>query len=347
LKETTVGYAGHGTAWQNNTSTKWWQGLDKIAQARKALAPTPAPPSAWGVGAGRRTLGDSYTPQMGFQVATVDRNAMTAAKDMPGTRVQFYRSAISCNVGYDTSIPHAQAFSNGWLMKDSAGKLLINRQYPDNHILDPSIPAVAAAVAQNSVAYCKANGFVGIWLDDVVRYPLGLLNAMPAGWDNDRWHREVVAHVGRLGDAVKAAGFDVCANSNGWMPNDNRSNDGTLEALFWTELAPHVTDLCAEYWLQNPNATQTVYRSGGTDWLTQFNGWRSLHSLCQRLGVGFMPIQYGAKDSPELIYARAAFLLDYDGGRSCLVSEATNGLWTKQMGAGSSPASSSRRARQA
>lgn len=39
LKSTTVGYANHSTAWQNNPSTKWWQGLDKISQARKALNP--------------------------------------------------------------------------------------------------------------------------------------------------------------------------------------------------------------------------------------------------------------------------------------------------------------------
>lgn len=39
LKGTTVGYAGHSTAWQQNQSTKWWQGLDKLAQARKSLDP--------------------------------------------------------------------------------------------------------------------------------------------------------------------------------------------------------------------------------------------------------------------------------------------------------------------
>lgn len=39
LKQTTVGYANHSAGWQANTSTKWWQALDKIAQARKALNP--------------------------------------------------------------------------------------------------------------------------------------------------------------------------------------------------------------------------------------------------------------------------------------------------------------------
>ncbi len=44
LKQTTVGYAGHSLAWQNNKTTQWWQGLDPIAQARAALAGPPPPP---------------------------------------------------------------------------------------------------------------------------------------------------------------------------------------------------------------------------------------------------------------------------------------------------------------
>ncbi|MBA2312749.1 MAG: hypothetical protein H0V97_08120 [Actinobacteria bacterium] len=45
LKQTTVGYAKRSADWQANTTTKWWQGLDKIGQARKALdSPTPPPP---------------------------------------------------------------------------------------------------------------------------------------------------------------------------------------------------------------------------------------------------------------------------------------------------------------
>jgi len=37
LKTTTVGYAKHSIAWQNNKSTQWWKGLDKLSQARAAL----------------------------------------------------------------------------------------------------------------------------------------------------------------------------------------------------------------------------------------------------------------------------------------------------------------------
>ena len=44
LKQTTVGYVGHSLVWQNNHATKWWQGLDKLAQARAALDPAPPPP---------------------------------------------------------------------------------------------------------------------------------------------------------------------------------------------------------------------------------------------------------------------------------------------------------------
>lgn len=44
LKQTTVGWANHGTAWQNNKTTKWWQALDKLAQLRADLNPAPTPP---------------------------------------------------------------------------------------------------------------------------------------------------------------------------------------------------------------------------------------------------------------------------------------------------------------
>lgn len=49
LKQTTVGYAGHTVRWQNTTTTKWWQGLDRLAQARALLDPPAAPvvPPLW------------------------------------------------------------------------------------------------------------------------------------------------------------------------------------------------------------------------------------------------------------------------------------------------------------
>lgn len=44
LKLTTVGYAGHSLAWQNRTTTQWYQGLDLLTQAYNALGSTPPPP---------------------------------------------------------------------------------------------------------------------------------------------------------------------------------------------------------------------------------------------------------------------------------------------------------------
>ncbi len=44
LKLTTVGYAGHTLAWQNKTTTQWYQGLALLTQAYNALQATPPPP---------------------------------------------------------------------------------------------------------------------------------------------------------------------------------------------------------------------------------------------------------------------------------------------------------------
>ena len=46
LRLTTVGYAGHSAAWQANKTTKWWQALDLIRQAREGLNPPVPPPSS-------------------------------------------------------------------------------------------------------------------------------------------------------------------------------------------------------------------------------------------------------------------------------------------------------------
>ncbi len=48
LKLTTVGYAGHSLAWQNRTTTQWYQGLALLTQAYNALQGTPAPPAPTG-----------------------------------------------------------------------------------------------------------------------------------------------------------------------------------------------------------------------------------------------------------------------------------------------------------
>lgn len=42
LRQTTVGYAGRTPAWYANKTTRWWQGLDRLAQARALLDPPAA-----------------------------------------------------------------------------------------------------------------------------------------------------------------------------------------------------------------------------------------------------------------------------------------------------------------
>jgi hypothetical protein len=131
LKTTTVGYAGHSAGWQANQSTKWWQGLDKIAQARKALdvvapapVPLPAPTSGY-----LNDLGEFGRPARDWTVAA---NWHPDGARLMGILKASAQSAVVALSSYGVAVVHATSTdpsvkvtnTNGWGNKPTGGSFL-------------------------------------------------------------------------------------------------------------------------------------------------------------------------------------------------------------------------------
>jgi hypothetical protein len=137
---------------------------------------------------------------------------------------------------------------------------------------------------------------------------------------------------------LKAKGYYVVASAHAFIPGNLASNDGSLEAQWWRQLAPSVSGLSTEYWTENP-ANETQLRTVGAQWYQQWDGWQSLVSVAQNAGVDFFGITYDTAATPGTMrYARGSFLIDWNGRGGAVYMSPTDGsdpwntAWTADVG---------------
>ena len=95
-------------------------------------------------------------------------------------------------------------------------------------------------------------------------------------------------------------------------------------ARFYKQLAPHVSGIMNEYWVQSPDNVATM-RSAGMNWDDYWAGWQQLVSVTQNAGADFFGLTYGAGgDRRAIRYGRASFLLDWNGRGGAFVWSPTD-----------------------
>lgn len=285
--------------------------------------------SAWANGMGSVIEGNYVfaTSLRSLDVFLDDLNGTRAPADLPNTRCLIYRSVCSVNSGDDRSIPWSTANTNGWLLRDSSGALIYNSGFTTNNIGNISNSAFSTALANHAITLANTYGYKGVWFDDTVAHGGSLVNQLPTvggvTWSEATWYANLVAHVGRVGAIVKAAGLECVFNANGRIPGDTDSDDGTLDLSFWGDLVATggPTGLTREYFEESPVDDSQVDRIGAA-WYQHWDGWRRLHPFCNSHGIDFMPLSYFPGGISELAYLRGSFLLDYTGGGSALLAVA-------------------------
>jgi hypothetical protein len=87
----------------------------------------------------------------------------------------------------------------------------------------------------------------------------------------------------------------------------------------WRDYLQFASGAAREWWTKNGYASTGHYADSGWEWSTNFL------RITQEAGKFLLPITYApAGDTRSMRYARASFLLHWDGGRSAMVFEPMN-----------------------
>ena len=298
--------------------------------APSALVAGPAP-SGSGVieGIGLLRTGNKYGSGSNYDryaYVIVGRGDAATAARLPG-KALVYMSGTDVPKGFDTGVPYNTALANGWLVGDAAGNLMTG--YGGTQYLgDLGSAGYQQAWLANVSAFLQSTGSDGVFIDDV----LGNIST----WSDCRcfppkypslaaWQNATVAFMQAVGPALKARGFYVLSSPHTYIPGDGGSDDGSLQAAWWRQIAPTSSGLMNEYWSQNGANSQS--RSIGPSWNQQWDNWQKLVSVAQDGGADFFGIAYGSSSQPGPIrYAKGSFLLDWHGRGGAVLFDEINGL---------------------
>jgi hypothetical protein len=268
----------------------------------------------------------------------------------PGIKVLVYKDteatvAYSCHNGIDdqylpAGVGYCWANVNhpGWFLKGTSGSRIQFADFPGDWLMDVGNPAYQTQWTKNVIGDAKALGFDGVYLDDVndggeIHWHAGskTIAKYPT---SASWTQATTSFMAAVGLQLKAAGLLV-------LPNIAISD-------WWTSKGLSTWDTWVSY---SSGGVQQYYTKWGRDsshWLSDDGGWHNNWSYRQAflrhtqsagkifIGSTFAP----ADDAHSMRYARASFLVDWNGGRSALIFEPTDPeaqdpysrVWTEDIG---------------
>jgi hypothetical protein len=273
-----------------------------------------------------------------YAYVIVGRQRARDAATQPGTSL-VYHSGTSVNTEWDAGVPYPVARANGWLLRDASGTLLLNLRHPGNYIGDVGSDAYRADFARRVGDYAVSVGVDGVYIDDVVADISTMSGRFPTKYpDQPSWENAMAGFVEAVGTALKRRGLYVLVNAHKWVEGDRGSDDGSVEARWWQRVGGSVSGLQSEYWLQDPTSLGRL-RSTGSEWWQNWDGWQRLVSVAQGVGADFFGYTYGtATDTRAMRFAKASFLLDWDGQGGAFIYRLTdtgdpwNPSWTTNLG---------------
>lgn len=263
--------------------------------------------------------------------------ARAAARE-PG-RSLVYFSGTDVNVDGNTGIPYPEARRRGWLLKDSAGNLLLNRQYPSNYIGDVGNPAYQHAWLESVLRILLKNGDDGVFIDDVLYDLKPLAGTEAAKYPTQQdWAAATLSFVKAVGTALRSRGYYVALNASGYIPGNANSDDGINTITFWKELGPYAEGLMNEYYAETSDGSDRL-RTTGSAAYQHWDDWQRLIGTAQSMGDDFFGLMHGpGGDARRMSYGKASFLLDWNGRGGAFLyqphgqQDPWNGAWTRDIG---------------
>lgn len=258
-----------------------------------------------------------------FDQITVSRG--TCAQAVAATSkatVLPYTSAITVRQIYPSNVDYNTALANGWLLKDANGNYLHNISIGStSFIADIGNAAYQQALVENVLSVVATCGADGTYFDDVLGDVKDLTGGIyPSKYpDKASWRAAMVSGMVHIGQALKARGLYVMANAF-----EAPANDASYIAQFWRDIAPGLSGIQSEYWIQEHHPEMgaglqfTDMRQVGPLWYQQWDSFLSLVKVAQDAGLDFHALIYGDRgsDYQSAIDARATMMLIWDCTRS-------------------------------
>jgi Hypothetical glycosyl hydrolase family 15 len=294
---------------------------------RSALRPKEPSKPAPLPGTGVVRFGTTFMAASGyerFSYVLVSRGDARAAARLPGTSL-VYMSGTSVPPSWSTGVPYELARTNGWLLKDAGDHYLVNPNY-GTYIGDIGNRAYQQAFVAGVTSFLAKTKVDGVFLDDVVAsYEALTGDESPALYPNQTaWEAAMTSFVDYVGPALKARGYYVLANAGKFVPGNSNSDTAAYTTEFWQRIAPSVSGLMCEYWLQSPIDLQQI-RLIGSQWFQNWTGWQQLVSVAQDAGVDFFGLMKGSGDNVQAMrFGRGSFLLDWNGGGGAFMYSITD-----------------------
>ncbi len=317
------------------------------AKPKPKPKPTPKPtPGPLLRGAGIVRWGESYPaaakPER-YSYVLVSHQFARQAGRLAGKSLA-YMSGTSIQQEWSTGVSYKEALANGWLLTDANGNYVTNVTYYAL-VGDIGNRAYQQRFVANVASFLKSTKSDGVFLDDVIATPDVLTHGVyPAKYPTrEAWEDAMISFISYVGPALEAKGYYIVANATKFIPGDPRSNTVEPTIEFWRRVAPHVSGLMNEYWMQDPTDV-TRLRAVGSNWWEHWDGWQSLMRVAQGAGVDFFGLSYGAStDVRAMRYGRASFLLDWNGKGGAFLYEMTDRAdpyhpaWVTQFGLPTQP----------
>jgi hypothetical protein len=248
--------------------------------------------------------------------------------------------AYSAHDSFGVNYCYAAAHHPAWFLTDRSGHRLTYTDYARSAVMDIGSASYRSRWAANAIAAARADGFDGIYLDDVNTYPGHGIDGRIARYTDQAYGQAMAGFVAVVADRLRAKGLLAVANvaANPWI---------SWQRAAALRLAAHLTaydrehysrygDICGPF-SEHFNTTAT----NGTppvDYLLAYD------QAVQATGAHLLGIDYGfaptrQSDLSTMVYGRSLFLLAWDGRpgsaylfRPCGTVDPSNRAWTVDIG---------------
>jgi hypothetical protein len=225
-------------------------------------------------------------------------------KDMSSTRS--YHTGPTPPAGIDWT--WANQNHPDWFTLDGSGNRIEWAGFGGHWQMDIGNRAYQDQWAANVIAELRAKGWSGVWVDNANMDPSGYFSGKtsqeyPTQASYQAATRSFLANVG---PKVIAAGFL-------FIPNI-QAHGSLAQPSLWADWVQFTSGASREYWTKW--GTGTDMHLGDSGWA----GNQAVFAAVQDAGKIFLPITYAPKtDTRSIRYARASFLLKWNGGPSAFM----------------------------
>jgi hypothetical protein len=223
-----------------------------------------------------------------------------------------------------------------WFLLDSTGNRIQSCSWSSLWLMDVGNAAYQQKWLDNVAADAKTRGFDGVLLDDVNQNQSGHLcgKTIAKYPQSDAFTSAMSSFMAKVGPGLAAKGLLVMPNifiANWWQASGIAA---------WDSFLSYSSGAVQEYF--------TKWSMDSGQWFTDdggpHNDWTYRQEFLKRtqaVGKIFLGLTYApSADQRSMRYARASFLVDWNGGPSALVFEPTtpeaqdpyNPVWTKDIG---------------